>query len=150
LRLWRKHNETPVVVVQRAAAAAASLQTHAEVRAVTTIHQSCLCAAAAAEIWTAVLAALLAGTLQNWVFPFFTYVPSSGMFGEVLPQVRRGEVVTIINISRHIVSGTACGEEGWRGRFPLSDLTQLGYAVLHSTHMLQIDCCVPGRLLITT
>lgn len=33
------------------------------------------------------LAALLAGTLQNWVFPFFTYVPSSGMFGEVLPQV---------------------------------------------------------------
>jgi membrane-associated protease RseP (regulator of RpoE activity) len=48
-----------------------------------------LCAAVgAAEIWTAVLAALLAGTLQNWVFPFFTYVPSSGMFGEVLPQVR--------------------------------------------------------------
>jgi len=35
-----------------------------------------------------VLAALVSSTLLNCVFPFFTYLPSSGLLGERLPQVR--------------------------------------------------------------
>jgi hypothetical protein len=35
-----------------------------------------------------VLAALVSSTLLNCIFPFFTYVESSGMLGEFLPQVR--------------------------------------------------------------
>jgi hypothetical protein len=34
-----------------------------------------------------VLAALTSSTLLNCVFPFFTYVESSGLLGEFLPQV---------------------------------------------------------------
>jgi hypothetical protein len=34
-----------------------------------------------------VLAALISSTLLNCIFPFFTYVESSGMLGEFLPQV---------------------------------------------------------------
>lgn len=37
--------------------------------------------------WQVVLAALVSSTLLNAVFPFFTYLPSSGMLGERLPQV---------------------------------------------------------------
>ncbi|KAI8473156.1 MAG: hypothetical protein J3K34DRAFT_457449 [Monoraphidium minutum] len=36
--------------------------------------------------WQVVLAGLLSSTLLNCVFPFFTYLPSSGMLGEQLPQ----------------------------------------------------------------
>jgi hypothetical protein len=34
-----------------------------------------------------VLAALISSTLLNCIFPFFTYVESSGLLGEFLPQV---------------------------------------------------------------
>lgn len=34
-----------------------------------------------------ILAALVSSTLLNCVFPFFTYLPSSGLLGEQLPQV---------------------------------------------------------------
>ncbi|KAF6259792.1 hypothetical protein COO60DRAFT_1700650 [Scenedesmus sp. NREL 46B-D3] len=37
--------------------------------------------------WSTVLAALVSSTLLNCIFPFFTYVESSGMLGEFLPQV---------------------------------------------------------------
>jgi hypothetical protein len=40
--------------------------------------------------WMVVLAALISSTLLNCIFPFFTYVESSGMLGEFLPQVRKG------------------------------------------------------------
>lgn len=36
--------------------------------------------------WQVVVAALVSSTLLNCVFPFFTYLPSSGMLGERLPQ----------------------------------------------------------------
>jgi hypothetical protein len=36
--------------------------------------------------WQVVLAALVSSTLLNCVFPFFTYLPSSGLLGERLPQ----------------------------------------------------------------
>ncbi|GBF88674.1 MFS general substrate transporter [Raphidocelis subcapitata] len=38
------------------------------------------------DTWQVVLAALLSSTLLNCVFPFFTYLPSSGLLGETLPQ----------------------------------------------------------------
>lgn len=41
-----------------------------------------------AGTWMVVLAALISSTLINCIFPFFTYVTSSGMLGEFLPQVR--------------------------------------------------------------
>lgn len=34
-----------------------------------------------------VLAALISSTMLNCIFPFFTYVESSGLLGEFLPQV---------------------------------------------------------------
>eukprot|EP00879_Flechtneria_rotunda_P012598 GHRR01013155.1.p1 GENE.GHRR01013155.1~~GHRR01013155.1.p1 ORF type:complete len:404 (+),score=171.24 GHRR01013155.1:43-1212(+) len=37
--------------------------------------------------WMVVLAALVKSTLLNCIFPFFTYVESSGVFGEYLPEV---------------------------------------------------------------
>ena len=37
--------------------------------------------------WQVALAGLASATLLNAVFPFFTYLPSSGMLGERLPQV---------------------------------------------------------------
>lgn len=46
------------------------------------------CADLAAGTWMVVLAALVSSTLLNCIFPFFTYVESSGMLGEFLPQVR--------------------------------------------------------------
>lgn len=42
----------------------------------------------AAGTWMVVLAALISSTLLNCIFPFFTYVESSGMLGEFLPQVK--------------------------------------------------------------
>jgi hypothetical protein len=48
-------------------------------------------AAAAADCWSTVLAALVSSTLLNCIFPFFTYVESSGMLGEFLPQVRTSQ-----------------------------------------------------------
>jgi hypothetical protein len=41
-----------------------------------------------AGTWMVALAALISSTLINCIFPFFTYVESSGMLGEFLPQVR--------------------------------------------------------------
>src|SRR5689334_15809926 len=41
---------------------------------------------ATAGTWTVIVGALVASTLLNCIFPFFTYVPSSGSFGELLPQ----------------------------------------------------------------
>jgi hypothetical protein len=34
-----------------------------------------------------VVAALISSTVINCIFPFFTYVESSGLLGEFLPQV---------------------------------------------------------------
>ncbi|KAF8061140.1 hypothetical protein HT031_004601 [Scenedesmus sp. PABB004] len=44
-------------------------------------------AAVFAYTWQVVVATLVASTLLNAVFPFFTYVESSGLLGEFLPQV---------------------------------------------------------------
>lgn len=40
-----------------------------------------------AGTWMVVLAALISSTMLNCIFPFFTYVESSGLLGEFLPQV---------------------------------------------------------------
>lgn len=46
-----------------------------------------LALAALRQIWAALSALLLSGTISLIIFPFFTYVPTSGLLGEALPKV---------------------------------------------------------------
>lgn len=64
----------------------AALRTDANTLSITYFPAPVWCAHAGT--WMVVLAALISSTLINCIFPFFTYVTSSGMLGEFLPQVR--------------------------------------------------------------
>jgi hypothetical protein len=42
-----------------------------------------------ATIWSTLVALFCSGCIGILIFPFFTYVPSGGLLGEMLPKVRR-------------------------------------------------------------
>ena len=56
-------------------------------------------------IWAAALALFLSVSTSILVFPFFPYIPSSGYFGDALPQVGQRVYSTILALTDVLASG---------------------------------------------
>lgn len=76
------------------------------------------------SIWPAAVALFLSISTSTLVFPFFTYVPSSGFFGEMLPQVGHLLLFTLLLIPPAMEIAAACDCDG------LFVLVQLRLSVL--------------------
>ena len=46
------------------------------------------------HLWPVMIAIFLSGTFVILIFPFFTYIESSGLIGESLPKVRSSPAIT--------------------------------------------------------
>lgn len=73
-------------------------------------------------IWVPVAALSLSSTIALIIFPFFTFVPTSGLLGESLPRVR-------------------CQQQGWRGHCSAT-------ALLKAASMARSACACLIRLLL--
>ena len=73
------HSHSPMCHCAALALAGVSLQGPPSMRQ--------LAVAALREIWPALSALALSCTISLVLFPFFTYVPTSGLLGESLPKV---------------------------------------------------------------
>ena len=59
--------------------------------------------ALAQGIWPAALALFLSVSTSILVFPFFPYVPSSGYFGDALPQVPSAACLPFLEFTLHLL-----------------------------------------------